>query len=320
MGFFNRFLIVKVTIIVLVAVLCGFSVSAWLTAERQLRTLERLHEQGASSLAQSLATGVRNTMLRGDGLAVSEFLRDAKERISLAEIDVYAPTGEAVFGARPAPPALDALPVHVREVLATSRPASHDGLHAYPIANEERCKTCHLDGDLRGVLTLGTEAAPVSLDTGDAALQALSMIARSGFVQIMTGRKDEDIEDYFAALVSATPGIEGVAVLDDTGEPYFMGGSVSVTPESFGTVLQTSEPLTVRSEESVTRLVPLPMEPRCKGCHEGDETMRGALAVRFEANEMRGHETLRQAVTTSLQHVMLAGLGRLVVGFIDEVG
>jgi len=320
MDLLNRFLVVKVAVIVLVAVMCGFAVSALLNADRQLKTMQRLHGQGAEALAEALATGVRHTMLRGDGLAVSEFVKEAKKRISLAEIHVYSPDGEEVFGERAEAPTPEQIPVHVRDPLTTARPYTGQGLHAYPIANETRCKSCHTEGKLRAVLTLGTEKASVPVDATDPSLDALSQIARSGFVQIMTGRKDEDLEAYFEALVHATPGLEGVAVLDNTGEPYFTGGSVPLPPEVAARAVQPGDPFTVRREDGLTRLVPLPSAPRCKGCHEEDETMRGALAVRFDPEALAGHETVRHAVTTSLQHVMLAGLGRLIVAFLDEVG
>ena len=320
MDLLNRFLIAKVAMIVLVAVLCGFLGFAWLSAERQFESMERLHEQGARAIAQSLATGVRNSMLRGDGLAVSEFLNEAKKRIALAEINVYAPSGEEVFGERGEVPSSDAIPKVVRDALATHRPASVGSLNAYPIPNEARCKTCHTEGAIRGVLTLGTEGAAIDIDATDSSLQALSRIAHSGFVQIMTGRKDEDIDDYFDELTRMTPGLEGVVVLDNSGDPYFSGGAISLSPEVARRAVAPGEPFSVRTEHSTTRVLPMPMEPRCKGCHEGDEAMRGAIALRFDTESMAGHETLRRAVTTSLQHVMLAGLGRLIVTFIDDIG
>ncbi|MDP6943920.1 MAG: hypothetical protein QF464_07180, partial [Myxococcota bacterium] len=320
MNFLNRFLVVKIALIVLFAVTCGFTVSTWLLAEHQLQSMERIHGQGARSLAQSLATGVRNTMLRGDGLAVSEFLDEAKQRIALAEIHVYAPTGQEVFGKPEPVPTNDAMAPHVRNVLMTNRTATVDQVHAYAIPNEQRCKGCHLEGKLRGVLTLGTDKAEVPIDETDPSLQALSDIARSGFVQIMTGRKDEDIEDYFAELVAATPGLEGISVLDNSGAPYFSGGTNHLTPELSSRAVAPGDPFTTRDEGHVTRVLPLRSEPRCRGCHEDDEAMRGAMVVRFDPGAMTGQETLSRAITVSLQHVMLAGLGRLIVGFLDEVG
>ena len=241
MNFLNRFLVVKVAIIVLVAVLCGFAVSALLTADRQLKTMQRLHGQGAEALAEGLATGVRHTMLRGDGLAVSEFVQEAKQRISLAEIHVYSPEGEEVFGERSAAPAIEEIPKHVREALTLVKPVVNDDVHAYPIPNEARCKGCHFEGKVRAVLTLSTATAPVSIDASDPSLKALSQIAHSGFVQIMTGRKDEDLESYFEALVASTPGLEGVAVLDNTGDAYFAGGSVPLTADDAARAVKPGE-------------------------------------------------------------------------------
>ena len=319
MNVLNRFLVVKIAAIVLVAVLCGFTGFAWLNAERQFETMERLHEQGARAIAQSLATGVRNSMLRGDGLAVSEFLHDAKKRLALADIKVYAPDGDEVFGDKAPVPAPEALPQHLREVISTHRAAENAGLSAYPIPNEPRCRSCHSEGMMRGVLTLGTEGAAVPIDASTESLQALSSIAHSGFVQIMTAQKDEDIEDYFQELTQRTPGLKGVVVLDSSGEPYFSGGEAHLSPEVAARAVKPGEPFSVAAKDHTTHVVPLENEPRCMGCHEDDDEMRGAIAVAFTPPELAGPETLRHAVTTSLQHVMLAGLGRLIVSFIDDV-
>ncbi|MGB0590057.1 MAG: adenylate/guanylate cyclase domain-containing protein [Myxococcota bacterium] len=320
MQILRRFLIVKISVIVLVAVLCGFAGSSWLTTQRQLETMTRLHEQGAQAIAESLATGVRNSMLRGDGLAVSEFLQEATHRLALADIHVYDPNGEEVFGKRPPPPDMNDLPEHVRNVITTLRDSSHDDVNAYPIPNEQRCQSCHEEGKLRGVLSLSSASSTIHIDGSEPSLAALSTIARSAFVQIMTGRKDEDLDDYFEALVTSTPGLEGVTVVDNEGDAYFTGGSVSLDPETTTTALTQETPFTRVNDTRSTHIIPLPMEPRCQGCHEEDEAIRGAMALSFDVGKLDASETLRHAVTTSLQHVMLAGLGRLVVGFVDDVG
>jgi class 3 adenylate cyclase len=320
MNVLSRFLIAKIAFIVLFAVACGFIGSAWLTTQRQFETMTRLHEQGARAIAESLATGVRNSMLRGDGLAVSEFLREATERLELADIHVYDPSGEEVFGERPPPPHVDSLPAHVRDVITTQRAVTHEDLSAYPIPNEKRCQSCHETGQLRGVLSLGSDPTTLPVDGSAPSLAALSSIARSAFVQIMTGRKDEDLDDYFEALVTNTPGLEGVAVLTNEGEPYFTGGTVPLDTALTTAALTPGDSFTRRQDTLSTHVIPLPTEPRCKGCHEEDEAIRGAMALSFDVSKMKGSETLRHAITTSLQHVMLAGLGRLIVGFVDEVG
>ena len=71
-------------------------------------------------------------------------------------------------------------------------------------------------------------------------------------------------------------------------------------------------PFTVSSGPLKYRVVPLPSEPRCKGCHrDPGETMRGALVVAFDPTALDGDKTLLMASETSLQHVMLSGLGGL---------
>jgi adenylate cyclase len=241
--------------------------------------------------------------------------------LATARVRVFAPDGEEVFAAKPPPPPPEAQPAHVRAVLSSLAPAPAGDARAIPIVNEERCHSCHDEGRLRGVMTLGTRGAKVAIDGSDASLDALARIFEAGFVQLMTAKRDEKLDAYFAEVTERTPGVRGVAVYDN-GEQRSFGTLRLGIPEDAVSrgVTAHVRPFTVTSGNLQYRVVPLPAEPRCKGCHrDAKEEMRGALVVAFDSSALRGEETLLMASETSLQHVMLSGLGRIVQGFLDEV-
>ena len=47
--------------------------------------------------------------------------------------------------------------------------------------------------------------------------------------------------------------------------------------------------------------------------------MNGAMVVAFSPKDLDVSKTLTAATTTSLDHVMLSGLGRMITGFMDDV-
>ena len=320
-SFVRRFLLAKLALVVLVTVALGFGVMTLVNASMQLRTMEQLQHDGASMLARSLAAGVRNAMLTGNGIAVRRLLDDAEQGIERASVQVYSAEGDEVFGAERPAPRLSDIPGPVRSaLLAGAQPAVHGGADVLPILNEPRCKACHTDGETRGVLTLDTTGARVALDGSDASLDVLARVAEAGFVQIMTGRHEDDIDAYFAELSARTPAVSGVGVFTTTGEAFFEGGALDSLPAAaaLGATREGAAPSTTRAGETTWRLIPLENAPRCQGCHDDDEPMRGALAIGVDAAQV-GRQTLADASVTSLQHVMLSGLGRLINGFLDDV-
>src|SRR5258706_14839955 len=164
-------------------VAAGFLVSAAGSARIEARAIEEMHRDAARGMATSLAAGVRNSMLTGNGVSVRDLLDDAKGGFSSADVHVYAPSGEEVFGKKPPAPPPDQQPAHVRAVLAKGTAARMQGRSVVAIENEERCHSCHKQGEFRGVLTLSTQGAKIPIDGSEPSLDALAKIARAGFVQ-----------------------------------------------------------------------------------------------------------------------------------------
>ena len=166
------------------------------------------------------------------------------------------------------------------------------------------------------MLTLGTRGARVPIDGSDASLDALATIARSAFVQIMTAKEQDRLDDFFAELAKATPGLRGVAVYTTVAERKY-GDDVGLPDEVVlrGTVRTPA--FTETRGDVRYRVVPLVNEKRCQGCRNPKEDMRGALVV-VEPAKLDGSRTLSAATQTALAHVMLSGLGRLITVFLDQ--
>jgi len=315
-------LALKLVLLTAMAVAIGFALAALMSTQIQALSVDRLHKENASTLAHSLAAGVRNAMLTGNGIAVRGLLDDTLAGLSTVSVHVFAPNGEEVFAAKPPPPPPEAQPAYVRAVLSTHAPAAAaDEAQAIPITNDKRCQACHTEGELRGVLTLGTKGARVAIDGSDASLDALANIFNAGFIQIMTAKRDEKLDAYFDEATARTPGVRGVTVYDNGGTYHYGTMKLGVPAEAIARGIEPrTKAFTVAAGGLAYRVVPLPSQPRCKGCHkDAGEEMRGALVVAFDPARLEGKSTLLMASETSLEHVMLSGLGRIVQGFIDDV-
>lgn len=313
-------LVAKLSLLVLLAVAAGFAAFASLSVSAQVEAMQAMNRASAIALARTVAAGVRNAMLAGDGLRVREFLDDAKAGLDGATIRVYATRGEEVFAAPPPPPSLEDRPPLVAQAIDTGAPApGPDGAWALPIANEGACKRCHSQGTVRGVLTISTSGAVVPLDERDPAIKALTAIAGAGFIQIMTAEQATHIDDYFEELPRTAPGIRGVTVFDSDGRPAF--GDLTMRPPRglLDLALRPGPATVVRDGDASYGALPLPNEPRCQGCHGAEPPMRGALLVRVDAAALAGERTLLGMTETSLRHVMLSGLGRLLTGLLDRI-
>ncbi len=320
---FSRRLALKIIVPLLVGVGLGFLVVATISARMQARSVERLQNESARATAATLAAGVRSSMLTGNGIAVRALLDDAKANIDTAKVRVFAADGTEVFGEKAPAPPKESLPPLVRDAVGGKKEgASPDGLHAFAVENEARCRSCHADGELRGILTLATRDARTPIDGGDPSLAAISRIARAAFVQIMTARHHDMLEDYFAELEKQTPGVVGAAVFSADASQYFGRTKIEVPGDGVDRAVEKPGPaFTVAGKDGSRRyhVMPLANEPRCQGCHDPKPRMRGAMVVAFDPSRLAGERTLFETSRVSLQHVMLSGLGRMVTGMLDEV-
>jgi len=312
-------LVVKIALVVVSTLVLGFAVPAALNARAQLAEMEQDGRSAAENVAQGLAAGVRTAMLSGNGITARTMVRDARERLSTATVRIYAPNGEEVFGAPVPVPAADAMPPHVREVLASQAIHPPEPETAViPVANDKACQKCHPTGDLRGVLTLGTLNATRALSDGDEALDVLSTVSESAFIQIMTADKDGLLDAYFAELAERVDGVDGVSVLNPEGDVVF-GAALTLAESDLAAVYKGGVAQTLSVDGARVRVDPLPNETRCHACHDAEAVWRGVLATRVGAQLPDPRAALVAATDVSLRHVMLSGLGRMIARFLDEV-
>jgi adenylate cyclase len=313
-------LVAKIAI-VLVATLCvGFGLPALLGARVQSELMARRSEASASAISKSLAAGVRTAMLSGNGITARRMVEDARGRLGEAQLKIYAPSGEEVFGPKPPVPDPASLPEHIGAALRTAKtqPAP-DAARALPIPNEARCQKCHDDGPLRAVLTIGTRGGTVQLTGGRETHEVVSPIVESAFVQIMTGEKEDGLDTFFAELAEKTPGLVGVAVLDAEGDVAFGSTELGISEAVAKRVLIAGQARGHRAAAGSVHIRPLVIEPQCLACHEATPKIRGAIVTVIDPDHAAWTETVVHATDVSLRHVMLAGLGRLIARFLDSV-
>jgi adenylate cyclase len=317
-SFVRRSLLAKLFLWLLVTVAFGLGGIVIGTLQVQSQSVERMNRSSASALARGITAGVRSAMLSGNGIAVHQMLGEAKSGMKDVEIHVYSPAGEEVFGEKPAPPPKEEQPPHVRAAIDGGKTAlAASGAIALPIANEKRCTKCHAQGTLRGVLTLGTKGARTPF-VGDQRYTTIAAIVRAAFVQIMTARHTDKLDDYFAELQKRQKGVQSIAIYDTDQVFAFGDPDLSLPRDLMQRAFQDGPPFLVPNGDGVVHVTPLKNEHRCQGCHGSDYPMRGALFVAFDPKALGGDDSLLAVSETSLQHVMLAGLGRLITGFLDQ--
>ena len=320
MKLIQRYLVAKVGAVVLVVVALGFATSTVYMSHSRQEAAEELLRTSARRMAESVGAGLRHAMLSGNGADVRRLIQDTSYGLPKTTVKVYDPNGVEVFG-KPLPPVPpeNRLP-HVRSALnGVMKVFQSEVGQVEPIPNEERCQGCHDEGAMRGVLTLNTDGARLRLGQDEASMDALAGVIRAAFIQVMTGQREDLVDGYLEELTHRTPGVLGATVYASDGEPFFGQGLAHAPENVIQAAVADQRPRTLISGDVKTRIIPLENQPRCQGCHEDDEgESRGAIAVRWRPEELQGQETIALATVVSLQHTMLAGLGRLIVGFLDE--
>ncbi len=305
-------LAIKLGLLVTIAVAAGFALAATVGTRTMLRSAERLHRESASGLATSISASIsasiRTAMVAGDGAHVRRLVAELKKRLPTVGIRVFSARGEEVFGKKPPVPPPGQVPAWVRAAVASGNPVATGPAYALPIARGDRCGACHQGGPVLGVLTV--DAAPSSqirrmrsgapTNSADDELAVLTEIIRDGFYRVMLAPAAPRLDEYFAALVIRVPGVRAAAV-------YAPDKSLA-----YGTKA-------ARDGSVLVRVVTLRSEASCLGCHESaQEVDSSTLVVAFDRRISR-NRTLPILIITALEQVMEAGLGRLMVGFLDDV-
>src|ERR1019366_2927365 len=200
-------------------------------------------------------------------------------------------------------------PGGVRAAIQIGAPVVTGSARSIPLMRGERCAACHAGGPVVGVLTV--DAAPssrrpetasgASADSAGGDLNARTEIIRAGFLRVMLAPQAPRFDEYFAELTAHVPGVRGAAVY---------------APDK---KLAYGKPVP-RDATVLVRTTTLHAEPRCLGCHESAAQVDGAtIVVAFDRRRGSEHERLPTLIVTALRQVMEAGLGRLGIGFLDDV-
>lgn len=307
------------------ALLVGLS---WHHGAVEIDSLRKGAADSAGRLAGVVAGSVEHSMLLGNGIAVKEMIRGLRARLPGAEVRVFDPWGAPVFGPTPPAPLPGSLPAPLREALSSGERQAVPGPRVFrPMPNEARCHPCHdASHAVRGVLELvpapGWESPPGAALAEGERERTLSAVVHSGFVHVMTARQAARLDDYFAELVEATPGLRGAAVHDATGAVRF-GRRVEGLPreEAAASLVPGARFRLVDTPAGRVALVPLPAERRCEACHDDRVAVRGVLAVGFARGPVAAAagEALEASIDTSVRTIMVSALGRLSFAFLREV-
>lgn len=301
---------VRLGVLVVIAVAIGFALAAMVGARTLLRSSERLHRESATSLAASIGASVRTTMLEGDGRMVRQLVAEVKSRVPSAGVRVFSAQGDEVFGEKGAAPPPNQVPAPVRDAIASGKTVEKGTARSLPIMRGSRCEGCHVGRPMLGVLTIDpassvqrSKTRPLAAtDSAGDNLDAFTEIIRDGFYRVMLAPRTPRFDEYFTAVAARVPGVRGVAVYSPTRK------------------LAYGKPLAM-DKSGFVRTVTLLAEPRCLGCHEKKESIDSStLIVAFDGPKASQQETLTLLTETVLEQVMQAGLGRLITGFLDDVG
>ncbi len=288
--------------------------------------VHRLSRESAVQMADLVRSSIEQAMLSGNGIKVKRLIEQLKKSViaSETEIHIYDPQGIEVFAPKPPAPAADALVPEVARLLRGEDETGETSAGFYRrIPMEPRCAAagCHAASDpLRGVLSMrvATEGCRQKRPA------VIADIVKSGFIHLMTARRSDQLDEYFADIRTTTPTIAGVAVYDAEGDPSFGDdlSSLGVSTEQVLDAMTRKEPTELRMESSEVRVMPLMREARCVECHAEPEQTRGALLVALlpEPDPQTCDSTeLLTLIDTSLRHIMTSELGRMIALFLDSV-
>jgi class 3 adenylate cyclase len=278
----------------------------------------------ADNIVQLFIGAVEHSMLRGDGIEVKASLDELEARVPTVEVRLYDQRGIEVFGAKPPPPPLAALPAGVATILTRSAGQNHMQLETgdrvfRPVPNEERCHPCHsAESSLRGVIALDIDRQRYARGR----LDVVAHIITAGFTHIMTARRSELLDDYLAEISRQVPGVNGVAVFDAGADLSFGKDIEGLDSALIKELLAPGAPTRFEAYAGDTLvLVPLPMQERCVHCHDDAIGQpRGVLAMSLRSvAESSATGELESIIDSSLRFIMLSKLGRRIADFLDAV-
>jgi hypothetical protein len=270
-----------------------------------------------SALAKVIQAGTRTAMLAGDGLTVRDFVQNLQQSSTGVSVAIYASNGEHVYAPTFPPPSFSSLPPNVQEIIRNGSPTKPaNGRLSFALANEDRCKGCHPSGTIRAVMTMQLAKEQLAPAPTPDAMVPFGTIVEAAFQAMMTLGKASAADEFMQALPKEVPGVLTASVFSRDGRASLGDGFMEVPPEIVKRALTPTKPFATEMKDGTLVAVPLPNSHRCLSCHKPSE-MRGAIMLKLDKKLMR-EETAKFLLTSSVQHVMLTGLGRLSKKFLNE--
>jgi class 3 adenylate cyclase len=323
----TRRMVVKVFLAIALGVGAALAIFAWKQSAEQVDALNRNTRLSAQQLADLVVGSIEHSMLEGNGIKVRDLVKGMGTRVPDAMIHIYDPRGMEVFGEKPAPPAPESLPPPVRAVLDGGERqvvAAHGSTTPQifrPIPHEARCASCHPGEEkLRGVLAL----TPLGDQYRAKRLDAMAAILTSGFIRVMSAKRanaGDRVESYLEEIPKITPAVRAVGVYDREGDLIFGNDPGVPEPDLRAALVPGAPHRSLPRDGGSIEVVPLPLEARCRDCHDEQNPVRGVLAVSLDAAPADGPpaQELEQVIDTSLRNIMISELGRMISYFLDDV-
>lgn len=322
-------MVAKIFFVIGVAVGSALLLQAWADARRTARGLEMSTRDSANQLAAMMVGGIEHAMLDGDGIKVKSLVADLKARLGTASVTIFDHRGVEVFAPKPlAPTSVPPLVARAMDQGAVQR--DPQGGAVRPVRADERCASCHREQDRGARYPNVRGALRVALDPEVCATkrdEVLVRLVHDGFTHVMTAKQSDLLDDYFAELSTASPGVRAVTVYDTDADPSFGAAMEAVAPDAIRAAIAAPDrrhvrPLSEAEGGGVLELVPLVMNDRCVACHDDPAgAVRGVLAVALApsaAPQQCAEEELAGVIDTSLRTIMVSALGRRIADFLDD--
>jgi hypothetical protein len=297
-------------------------IAGWRRSAKELDEIEAQTRALAEQAVSFTIAGIEHAMLQGKGVMIKQLVERFRHRVPDADVHIYDNLGFEVFNEPPPAPAKSGLAPDLLKVLdGGPRMVTKDNRVLRPLADEERCRPCHDEKPLRGVLAMTPHPDVLAKKRHD----ILPAVIRNAFVAVMTSEHAYMLDDFFNHLIATAPNLRAVGIYGNDGLLRF-GKEVSglALDEIKPSLLPGAAPRLVKREGHTISLVQLPKEVRCQACHKKDPNpVRGVLAVAMTDSEEPAQtkiEELESIVDSSIRVIMVSSLGRMILKFLRGVG
>lgn len=147
---------IKVFLIIGITLFTGFTVlgvtSIWLSINSTLKIQSEASQEAAAIIRQA----VEDYMMKNDQESVNRYINDLKAKKVVLDIIIYGKDGKIVGGSTPDQLVLDSFKKKSALQTRESVQGTRSLINVIPMPNEQRCKSCHPEGEFTGAIKLTT--------------------------------------------------------------------------------------------------------------------------------------------------------------------